>query len=51
MQRDENFDEELPVFRFQGEGKAIDDATQNLQEFSHTVELLSFVNKPGNDGT
>ena len=47
MQRDEDSVQELLVLRLQGQGKAIDDTAQNLQQFCYTVEFLGLVNKSG----
>ncbi len=47
MEREEHLGKELPMLRLQGEGKAIDDASQYLQKLSHTVELLCLINESG----
>ena len=42
---DEDPVKKLLVLRFEGQGKTVNNAPQNLQEFSHTVKLLRLINK------
>ena len=46
VQGDQHLGQELLVLCLQGKGKAVDDASQDLQELGHAVKLLSLVNKP-----
>lgn len=46
MQGDEHPDQELLVLGLEGEGEAVYYAAQDLQQLSHTVEVLRLVNKP-----
>ena len=46
VEGDEHPDQELLVLGLEGEGEAVYYAAQDLQQLSHTVEVLRLVNKP-----
>ena len=46
MKWHQDLDQELLVFRFQREGKPIDDTAKDLKKFSYSIELFCLINKP-----
>ena len=46
VQWDQHLGQELPMLWLEWQGKAVDDAAQNLQQLCNTVELLSLVDEP-----
>lgn len=46
VQRYKNLSQKASVLALQRECKAVDNAAQNLQQFTHTVELFCFVDEP-----
>ena len=47
VERYQDLDQELLVFGFQWQRKAIDDASQNLEELPHAVEVLCLIDESG----
>lgn len=41
-----HLDQELLVFRLQGQREAVDNGAEDLQQLTHSIEVLSFVDKP-----
>ena len=44
---DQDLAEELLVLGLQGQREPVNDATQNLQQLAHSVEVFRFVDKSG----
>ncbi len=47
VKREEHLRKKLTMLWLEGEGKTVDDATEYLQQLSHTIELLCLINESG----